>query len=112
MRARRAGVAARGWASMAARLTNDLLQAKSDPPPVGQAWFDRHTHCPAFARQGQFLLDPFAFGKQADGVRREERPSEIEQPVERRAGARGHDIDRVRGHRLYPTWSYRHLGLG
>jgi hypothetical protein len=88
------------------------LQAKNDPPPVGQAWFDRHAHCPAFARQGQFLLDPFAFRKQADGVGCEERPSEIEQPVERRAGARGHDIDRVRGHRLYPTWPYRHIGFG
>src|SRR6266404_6495078 len=112
MRARATADAARGWASVAARLKNDLLQTKNDPPPIGQAWFDRHTHCPAFARQGQFLLEPFAFGKQADGVRDEERPGEFEQPVERGAGARGNDIDRMRRYGLYPTSSYRHLGRG
>ena len=52
--AARAGTA-RGSASSLARLTGDLLQAKNDPPPVGQALFDRHVHCPGFAREGQFL---------------------------------------------------------
>src|SRR5712692_10986002 len=107
MRARRATGTARGWASMVARLTNDLLQAKNDPPPIGQALFDRHAHCPDFARQGQFLLEPFTFEKQANTVGSEKRRGQIKQSVERRAGPRGDDIDRVRRYCLDPAWANR-----
>ena len=79
MRARRAAGTARGSASSLARLTGNLLQAKNDPPPVGQALFDRHSHCPGFAGQGQFLLEPLAFGKQAERVGREKWRGQIEQ---------------------------------
>ena len=41
-------------------------------------------HCPAFAREGQFLPGPLALGKQADRVGAEKRLGQIEQPVERR----------------------------
>ena len=33
---------------------------------------ERRRHCPAFASEGQFLLDPFAFEKQALAVGGEE----------------------------------------
>src|SRR5215467_14097655 len=68
MRARRATGTARGAASSRARLTGYLLQTKNDPPPVGQALFDRHAHCPVFASEGQFHRKPLAFGEQANGV--------------------------------------------
>src|ERR1700722_5085754 len=93
MRARRAAGAARGSASSLARLTGNLLQTKNDPPPVGQALLDRHLHCPGFAGQGQFLVEPLAFGKQAKGIWREKWRGQIEQPVERSTGARGQDMD-------------------
>jgi len=95
-----------------ARLTDNLLQAKNDPPPVRQALFDRHAHCPAFACHGQFLLEPLTFGKQAKRVGPEERLGKIEQPVERRAGTRGDDIDRVRRHSLDAAGANRDVGPG
>src|SRR6516162_9011286 len=86
IRARRTAAMARGSASTVARLTNDLLQAKNDPPPIGQALFDRRAHCPAFAHQGQFLLEPFALKEQTNCVGREERLRQFEQPIQWRAG--------------------------
>src|SRR5215469_2704708 len=96
MRARRAAGMARGSASSLARLTGDLLQTKNDPPPIGQALFDRHGHCPGFASKGQFLVEPLAFREQTHGIGPQKRCRQIEQAAERRARARGHDADRVR----------------
>src|ERR1700745_968856 len=112
IRARRTTETARGWASMVARLTGNLLQAKNDPPPVGQALFDRHIHCPGFAGQGQFLVEPLAFGKETKGIGRQKRCGPIEQSVERGAGARGDDVDRMRRHRLNAAGPSRDLGPG
>src|SRR5208337_3210491 len=79
---------ARVRASTVARLTGYLLQAKNDPPRIGTALAQRRRHFPAFAREGQFLLDPFAFEEHADTVGIEKRRGKIEQPVERRAASR------------------------
>src|SRR6516165_3869741 len=98
--------------SAAARLTGYLLQAKNDPPRIRTASMSRDRYCPVFAREGQFLLDPFAFEKQALAARCEERLGETKQPVERRAGASSHDIDRVPRHRLNPTRANCRGGLG
>src|SRR5215469_3341341 len=96
MRARRMTGTARGRASAAARLTGYLLQAKNDPPWIGTALASRDRHCPVLAREGQFLLDPFSFEKQALAVGGEERLGKTKQTVKRCAGAGGHDVDRVR----------------
>src|SRR6516164_509267 len=111
IRARRTTGTARGWASTVARLTGDLLQAKNDPPPIGQALFDRRAHCPAFAHPGQFLLKSLALGEQAQGLGREKGRRQFEQPIQRRAGARGHNIDRVRRHSLDAARTKHHLRL-
>src|SRR5271157_4664757 len=66
IRARRMTGTARVRASTVARLTGYLLQAKNDPPRIGTALAQRRRHFPAFAREGQFLLDPFAFEEHAD----------------------------------------------
>src|SRR5215469_2130524 len=91
-RARRPSGTARGPASKLTRLTGYLLQAKNDPPPVGQARLDRRVHCPAFVRLGQFLLKSFAFEEQAECVLCDKSLGESQEFVERRAGARSHDI--------------------
>src|SRR5271157_4519736 len=111
IRARRMTGTARVRASTVARLTGYLLQAKNDPPRIGTALAQRRRHFPAFAREGQFLLDPFAFEKQADTVGIEKRRGKIEQPVERRAGSGRHDIDRMRWHRLDAARANRHGDL-
>ena len=48
--------------------------ASAERPPADRqcSGMLTHGHCPAFARQGQFLLGPLAFGKQAQRVRRRE----------------------------------------
>src|SRR6516164_4880381 len=102
----------RGRTSTAAKLTGYLLQAKNDPPRIGTALASRDRHCPAFAGDGQFLLDPFAFEKQAFAVGAEKRLGETDQPVQRRAGARGHDIDRMPRHRLDPARANHRVSLG
>src|SRR6516225_4617565 len=112
MRARCMTGRLRGRTSAAARLTGYLLQAKNDPPRIGTALVSRLGHCPVFAREGQFLLDSFAFEEQALAVRREERLGQTEQPAERRAGAGSHDIDGVPRHRLDPTRANCRVGLG
>src|SRR5580693_4539249 len=112
MRARRAAGTARGSASSLARLTGNLLQAKNDPPPVGQALFDRHAHCPAFAGKGQFLVESLAFEKEAKAIWHQKRCGQIEQSVERRAGARGHNMDGMPRDRLDAAWPNRNLGSG
>src|SRR5271166_4831436 len=112
MRARRMTGTIRGRTSTAARLTGYLLQAKNDPPRIGTAWVNRRRHCPVFASEGQFLLDPFAFEKQALAVGGEERFGKTKQPVERRTGAGGHDVNRMRRHRLDAARTKRHGGLG
>src|SRR5271167_3771347 len=65
IRARRMTGSGRGRASTVARLTRYLLQPKNDPPRIGTALAKPSRHSPVFAREGQFLLDPFAFEKQA-----------------------------------------------
>src|ERR1700730_19095194 len=105
MRARRPPGTARASASSLARLTGTLLQAKNDPPPVGQALFDRQVHCPAFAGQGQFLVESLAFEKEPKAIWHQKRCGQIEQSVERRAGARGHDMDGMRRGRLDVAWA-------
>src|SRR5262252_9091695 len=88
----------RGRTSAAARLTGYLLQSKNDPPRIGTALILRRCHCPVFARERQFLLDPFAFEKQAFAVGSEERRGETEQSAERRAGSGGHHVNPMRRH--------------
>ena len=112
MRARRTAVTARGGASAVAMLTGYLLQAKNDPPRIGTALAKPHCHCPVFAREGQFILDPFPFEKEALGLVGEKRLGETEQPLERRASAGSHDIDRVRRDRLDAARANRHIDLG
>src|SRR6266478_5599475 len=109
IRARRAAATARGNASAVAMLTGYLLQAKNDPPRIRNALAKRRRHCPAFASEGQFILGPFPFEKQALGLVGEKLLGEAEQPLERRAGARGHDIDRVWRDRLDATWTNCHI---
>ncbi len=65
-----------------------------------------------FAREGQFVLDPFAFQKQAFAMESEKWLCKTEQPVQRSAGAGGHDIDQVRRHRLDAARPKRHGRLG
>src|SRR5258708_38187359 len=96
MRGRRTGATARGGASAVAMVTGYLLQAKNDPPRIGTALAKPHCHCPVFAREGQFILDPFPFEKEALGLVGEKRLGETEQPLKRRASAGSHDIDRGR----------------
>src|SRR5258708_26240764 len=96
MRGRRTGATARGGASAVAMVTGYLLQAKNDPPRIGTALAKPHRHCPVFAREGQFILDPFPFEKEALGLVGEKRLGETKQPLKRRASAGSHDIDRVR----------------
>jgi hypothetical protein len=93
-------------------LTGYLLQAKNDPPRIRSALAKRGRHCPVFAGEGQFILDPFPFEKQALGLVSEKRLRETKQPIERRAGAGGHDIDRVWRDRLNAAWANRHIGVG
>src|SRR5439155_13839319 len=112
MRARRTATLARGSASAVAMLTGYLLQAKNDPPRIGTALAKPRRHCPVFASEGQFILDPFPFEKQTLGLVTEKRLGETEQPVKRRAGAGGHDIDRVRRDRLDAARANRHIDLG
>src|SRR6516162_5090997 len=112
MRARRTIGTASGSASSLARLTGYLLQAKNDPPSVGQALLDRRGHCPAFAREGQFFLDPFAFEKQAEAVATEKRLGQIQQSVKRRASASGDDLRRMWRHSLDAARADRHIGSG
>src|SRR5437763_7197154 len=100
MRARCVVATARGSASAVAMLTGYLLQAKNDPPRIGNALAERHRHCPVFAGEGQFIRGPLAFEEQAFAPKAEKRLGEAEQPVERRAGAGGHNIDRMRRDRL------------
>src|SRR6516165_9247597 len=111
MRARCMTGTMRGRTSTAARLTGYLLQAKNDPPRIGTALVKRRRHCPAFAREGQFLPDPFAFEKQALAVGGKERLGKTKQSVERRAGAGGHEVNRMRRDRLDATRAQRHEGL-
>src|SRR5215469_8343771 len=98
MRARRTAGTARGRASTVARLTGYLLQAKHDPPRIGTALVERRRHCPVSAREGQFVLDPFALQQQAFAAGSEKGLGETKQPVQRRQGAGGYDIDRMRWH--------------
>src|SRR5271165_4831318 len=102
----------RGWTSTAARLTSYLLQAKNNPPRIGTALASRYNHCPAFAREGQFLLDPLAFEKQALALGSEKRLGQTEQAVERRTGAGGYDIDLVSRDRLDSARADDRVGLG
>ena len=94
------------------RLTDYLLQAKNDPPRIGTARASRRDHSPAFASEGQFLLNPFAFQKQTDAARSEERLGKAKQPLERRTGARGHNVNRMRRHCLDAARAKHHGGLG
>src|SRR5437773_8316887 len=87
MRARRTATRARGSASAVAMLTGYLLQAKNDPPRIGTALAKPHRHCPVFAREGQFILDPGSFEKQALVFGAEKRLGKIQQPVKRGAGS-------------------------
>src|SRR5439155_21741040 len=112
MRARRTATTARGSASAAAMLTGYLLQAKNDPPRIGNALAKRRRHSPVFAGEGQFILDPLPLEKEALGPVGKKRLGEPEQPVERRASAGGDDIDRVRRDRLYAARANRHIDLG
>src|SRR5882724_6938869 len=109
---RPAAAMARGSASAVAMLTGYLLQANDDPPRIRSALAKRGRHCPVFASKGQFILDPFPFEKQAFAPGAEKRLGEAEQPVEGRAGAGGHDIDRVRRDCLDAARSNRHIDLG
>src|SRR6267378_2696676 len=93
-------------------LTGYLLQAKNDPPRIRNALAKRRRHCPAFASEGQFILDPFPFEKQALGLVGEKLLSEAEQPLERRASAGGYEIDWVRRDRLDAARANRHIDLG
>src|SRR5438874_11063723 len=85
MRARRTAILARGSASAVAMLTGYLLQTKNDPPRIGTALAKPHRHCPVFAREGQFILDPFRFEKQALAFGAEQRPGKTQQPVKQDA---------------------------
>src|SRR5438132_4398118 len=111
MRARRTAVTARGGASAVAMLTGYLLQAKNDPPRIGTALAKPHRNFPVFACEGQFILDPFPFEKEALGLGGEKQLGEAEQPLKRRASAGGYDIDRVRRDRLDAARTNRHIGL-
>src|SRR5262249_38286715 len=73
MRARCMTGTIRVRASTAARLTGYLLQSQNNPPRIGTALVLQGCYCPVFARERQFLLDPFAFEKQAFAVGSEER---------------------------------------
>src|SRR5258708_11998219 len=112
MRGRRTGATARGGASAVAMVTGYLLQAKNDPPRIGTALAKPHCHCPVFAREGQFILDPFPFEKEALGLVGEKRLGETEQPLKRRASAGSHAIDRGRPHPLDAARANRPIALG
>src|ERR1700730_5157272 len=91
MRARRTATTARGNASAVAMLTGYLLQAKNDPPRIGTALAKPRCHCPVFASEGQFILDPFPFEKQALRHGGEKRLGDGGPQLRPRALARAHD---------------------
>src|SRR5439155_12907871 len=111
MRARRAPAMARDSPSPL-RFTGDLLQFKDDPPRVGATGMARRAHCPTPPRRGQFFPGAFSLQKKTNCMRRDKPLSHNEKPVERCAGAGGHDVDFVRRHRLDPGMVDRHRRTG
>ena len=104
--------AMRGRTSAAAELTGYLLQSKNDPPRIGTALVSRYSHCPAFARERQFLLGPLALQKQALAAASEEGLGQTEQTVERRTSARSHNINRMLQHCFNTARADEHVSLG
>src|SRR4029077_653196 len=101
----------RGCASTATRLTDYLVQAKNDPPRIGTALVSRCGHCPAFARERQFLLGPLALQKQALAAGSEEWLGQTEQTVERRTSAGGHNVNGMRRHCFDATRADEQISL-
>ncbi len=57
-------------------------------------------HCPGLLRRGQFLPRLFALGEETHRIGSDKRLRQNKKPVERRAAARGHDVDDAGRHRL------------
>jgi len=53
-------------------------------------------HCPGLLRRGQFLPRLFALGEETHRIGSDKRLGQNKKPVERRAAARGHDVDDAR----------------
>src|SRR6266568_519716 len=75
-------------------------QTQNDPPPVGATVMECRVHCPGLAGRGQFLPRPLALREDTYRIGSDKRLRQNKKPVERRAAARRHDVDRVRRHRL------------